>query len=213
MYSFCIFDFDYTLGDSTDGIVESVNFALSSMGYKNAAKDEIRKTIGMALNDTFTYLTGVNDEAEKARFSALFVKKADEVITRSTVLFPDCIETLSKLKSRGVKTAIVTSKYHYRIDEILLKFQIGQLVDVIIGFEDTKNPKPHPEPLLTAAQKLGADLKDVLYVGDSVIDAKTAQAAHVDFAAVTTGATEAEAFSAYPHAAILSSLSELFSAG
>jgi phosphoglycolate phosphatase-like HAD superfamily hydrolase len=111
MYSFCIFDFDYTLGDSTDGIVQSVNFALNSMGYKSAAKDDIRKTIGMALNDTFSYLTGISDETEKARFSSLFIKKADEVITESTVLFPDCIETLSKLKEKGV-TTFPTTRQH-----------------------------------------------------------------------------------------------------
>lgn len=211
MYSCFIFDFDYTLGDATDGIVESVNFALTGMGYSAALRDDIRKTVGMTLSDIFSYLTGVENKEQEARFSSLFMQKADEIMTENTQLFPDTIETLSKLKANGIKTAIVTSKCHYRIDDILSKYKIPHLIDVIIGFEDTKNPKPHPEPLLMAIEKLGADLKDVLYIGDSIIDAKTAQSASVDFAAVTTGTTTLEDFTPYPRIAVLYSLSELFS--
>ena len=50
---------------------------------------------------------------------------------------------------------------------------------------------------------------DVLYVGDSLVDAKTAMQAGVDFAAVTTGTTAAEEFDQYPNVAVIDDISEL----
>jgi phosphoglycolate phosphatase-like HAD superfamily hydrolase len=43
MYSVYLFDFDYTLGDSTEAVVESVNFALSAMGFPAAGRDDVRE--------------------------------------------------------------------------------------------------------------------------------------------------------------------------
>jgi phosphoglycolate phosphatase len=55
---------------------------------------------------------------------------------------------------------------------------------------------------------LGVNKDEVLYVGDSYIDAETAVNAGVDFAAVTTGPTDKETFMRYPNIAIGGSLSE-----
>ena len=46
-----IFDFDYTLGDSTNGIVLSVNYAFEKLGFAAKDTESIRKTIGLSLTD------------------------------------------------------------------------------------------------------------------------------------------------------------------
>jgi phosphoglycolate phosphatase len=204
-----IFDFDYTLGDSTNGIVTSVNYALTQMNLLTFAKDDIRKTVGMSLSDTFTYLTKNSGQEERARFVQLFKEKSDEIMTENTELFPDTINVLSHLKSKGMKTGIVTTKYHYRIVEILNKFHINHLIDIIIGGEDVKNAKPHPEALLAAIEKLNVPKNSVLYVGDSIIDAKTAQNANAAFIAITTGTTSEDEFIQYPFIAVVYTLSQL----
>lgn len=188
-----IFDFDYTLGDSTAGIALSANYALERLGFEPRGIPEIRKTIGLTLRETFAALTGRSDEAE--RFTELFREKADEVMTANTVLYPDTVAVLEALRERGFKTGIVTTKYRYRIEQILDKFGAAGLIDVIVGAEDVRAEKPAPEGLLAAISRLGAD--SVLYVGDSVVDAKTAANAGVDFAAVLTGATEKVDFDGY----------------
>lgn len=208
-YSIYIFDFDYTLGDSTNGIVASVNFALTQMNFLTFAKEDIRRTVGMSLPQTFTHLTKIYDIEQQKQFVKLFKEKADEVMTENTELFSDTIKILSHLKSKGMKTGIVTTKYHYRINEILNKFDINNLIDIIVGGEDVKNAKPHPEALLTAIEKLNAHNDNILYIGDSIIDAKTAHSANVDFIAVTTGATEKDEFMQFPCIAVVSTLSEL----
>ena len=81
--------------------------------------------------------------------------------------------------------------------------------DIIIGGEDVTHAKPHPEGLLKAIEKLGMNPKEVLYIGDSLVDSQTAQAAGVDFGGVTTGTTTTEELAAYPHRIIMQKLSEL----
>ncbi len=208
-YSVYLFDFDYTLGDATNGIVASVNFALSHMNFHTFPTEDIRRTIGMSLPETFTHLTKDDDIEKQQQFVKLFKEKADEIMIDNTELFPGTIKVLSYLKSKGIKTGIVTTKYHYRINQILNKFDINNLIDITIGGEDVKNAKPDPEALLTAIEKLNAHTDNVLYIGDSIIDAKTAQGANVDFIAVTTGTTQKDEFLQFPCIAVVSSLSQL----
>ena len=60
-----------------------------------------------------------------------------------------------------------------------------------------------------AIERLQADKTQVLYIGDSTVDAETAQSAGVDFAGVTHGVTTAHELACYPHVCIMSSLEEL----
>lgn len=65
MLKVIIFDFDYTLGDSTNGIALSINYALEQLGYPTRNKDDIKKTIGLSLKETYKTLTS-NDNPEEA---------------------------------------------------------------------------------------------------------------------------------------------------
>lgn len=207
MYKAVVFDFDYTLGDTTNGIVKSVDYALEYLGYASKSFSEVKCTVGLSLKETFAALTGCHDNEQTERFIKLFREKADEVMTESAVLY-DCVpEILHKLhKTR--KIGIVTTKFHYRIEAILQKFSIENFVDVIIGGEDVKEEKPSPEGLLKAIDILGTEKHKVLYVGDSYIDATAAQSAGVDFAAVLTGTTKD--FSGYKSVLVTENLSGVF---
>ncbi|NLO40016.1 MAG: HAD family hydrolase [Ruminiclostridium sp.] len=139
----------------------------------------------------------------------LFKEKADEVMTQNTQLYQNTIQVLSYLKSRGIRVGIVTTKYRYRIVEVLKRFQITHLIDVIVGGDDVKNTKPDPEALIRAMELLGATKDNVVYIGDSIIDAKTANSANVDFIVVTTGTTEKDELFQFPHITIINSLTGL----
>ena len=116
---------------------------------------------------------------------------------------------LKKLRDNKILLGIVTTKYHYRIEQILEKNNAMNVIDVIIGGDDVKNEKPDPEGLLTAIQKLNVSKNQVLYVGDSIVDAKTAQSAGVDFVAVLTGTTKRGVFLNYAHVAVKESVTAI----
>lgn len=208
MYRAVIFDFDYTLGDSTNGIVLSANYALAGLGYAEKTVGEIKTTIGLSLRETFRALTNNPDESAASEFARLFRKRADEVMTENTVLYDGAKEMLSELGARGIKTGIVTTKFHYRIDAILRKFGAEDLIGVIVGGEDVAHEMPDPEGLIKAIKALGAEKREILYVGDSIVDARTAQSAGTDFAAVLTGTTTD--FSEYDSVFIGKILSDIF---
>ena len=206
MYKALIFDFDYTLGDSTEGIVQSVLFALSELQEEPRTTEEIRKTIGLSLKETYFALSGKHEEERAEQFSTYFKQKADEVMVESTQIYEPVKEVFASLRRNGCKIGIVTTKFHYRIDAILAKFAMNDMVDVIVGGEDVKTPKPDPEGLLYAINQLQLEKKDILYIGDSVVDAKTAQGAEVDFAGVLTGTTSAEDFAKFKNVCIADDL-------
>jgi phosphoglycolate phosphatase len=209
-YNTIIFDFDYTLADATIGIVSSFNHAFNKLDIPACDIERIIKTVGLPIDEAFIQLTNNKNEVLMERFRNLFREKADEVMVKNTILYDDTVSTLQKLKKNGFNTGIVTTKFRYRIVETLNTHGISDLVDIIIGGEDVKVPKPSPEGLLMAIDSLNAQLNNVLYIGDSLVDAKTALAANVDFAAVTTGTTNEDDFSKYPCIKVSRSLSELF---
>ena len=192
-----IFDFDYTLGDTTNGIVLSVNYALEKLGFGIKDKEEIKKTVGLSLKDTFFALTERQNEEQAEQFSKYFREKADLVMVESAQLYDDTKKVLQKLKNDGYKTSIVTTKFRYRIEHILDKFDALELIDLIVGAEDVKIEKPNPEGLLWVMDSLKLEKNEILYVGDSIVDAKTSENAQVDFAGVLTGTTVADEFKMY----------------
>lgn len=208
-YRACIFDFDYTLADSTDGIVECFWYAFEKLGLKRPGREAVVRTIGYTLEDSFAMLTGSDNIQLNDAFKKLFVSRADNIMTEKTKLFSDTIPTLQFLKENDCKTGIVTTKFRYRIEDALRKYEITHLIDGIVGIEDVEREKPDPDGLNGLINTFAVSKESVLYVGDTVIDAQTAANAGVDFGAVTSGVTEKSIFFEYPHQYICHNLSEL----
>ncbi|MXV76093.1 HAD-IA family hydrolase [Candidatus Poribacteria bacterium] len=204
-----IFDFDYTLADSSEGVIECINFALGRLGLPLAADDEIRKTIGLSLPDALVMLVGKEYVQHTDAFTRLFVERADEVMTDMTELFDIVPETVAALRKLSIRLGIVTLKYRYRIESVLRREQLTDAFEVIIGFEDVSDQKPNPTGLLTAVERLECVRQNCFYVGDSVTDAKTAQQANIDFIAVLSGVTPRAVFEDYDVYAVLKDVSEL----
>ena len=192
-YRAVLFDFDYTLGDSTKGIVLSANAALQRMGLEAQSEEAIRRTVGLSLRDTYRALTGDENPQAADSFAAFFREKADQVMAESAVLYPSVPPLLKALRAQGIRTGVVTTKFRYRILQILGKYGLTDSVDCIIGAEDVREGKPSPEGILLAMERLGMRKEEILYVGDSAVDAAAAERAGVAFAGVLTGTTPEEA--------------------
>lgn len=210
MLKVIVFDFDYTLGDSSKGIALSINHALEKLGYTAKNMDEIKRTIGLSLKETYFLLSGNENLKEAELFVKFFKEKADDVMVENTVFYPGVLETLLKLRENGYKIAIVTTKFHYRIEQILRKYNACGLIDFIVGAEDVKVEKPNPEGLLWVIDYFRVEKKDVLYVGDSIVDAKTAENAKVKFAAVLTGTTSRADHESYSNVYVGMNVTDVF---
>jgi len=221
-----VFDFDYTLADSSRGAIACINFALDALGLPAVSAEAAKRTIGLSLPDTFLELAGPQHAAQSDEFARLFVERADaassvrsadrtremnaqghsSVMSDLTVLFESVPEMIRKLKAQGFSLGIVSTKFRYRIESVLRREGLLDAFAVIIGGEDVAKHKPDPAGLLTAVERLGSTHASTLYVGDSVTDAQTADRAGVPFVAVLSGVTPRKAFRDYATCEIVESL-------
>ena len=197
MFQAVCFDFDYTLGDSTDSIVAGFQHGLTALGWPAPDREAVRNTIGYVLEDAYTLLTGDASPENRARFRPLFLEVAMERQRRETTLFPGADALLRGLHRRGIKQAIVSSKRGDTIQIILDRLGLLQELDLVIGSADVRRHKPDPEGLLLAMERLGVSPGDTLFCGDTVLDAGAAQNAGCHFAAVLNGTTPAAAFAPF----------------
>lgn len=208
-YQLYLFDFDYTLADSSAGIVKCFQITLQKMGLPTASPETICRTIGLPMREAVMRITRNRSEIDCEAFIATYKQEADRYMTPLTHFYPQTIPLLTAIKDSGARVGIISSKTNYRIAEKFTQDGCNHLIDLIIGSNDVKNLKPSPEGIEAALRHFDVVKSDVLYTGDSYIDAQTAQNAGIDFAAVTTGTTQAADFAAYPHTAILSNIGEL----
>jgi phosphoglycolate phosphatase len=200
-----LFDFDYTLVDSSRGVIECIRYALDQLGFPPVSNERACQTIGLSLVDTFYSLTGKHDGGPD--FARLFVARAEQAMNDGTVLYPTVPGTIATLQHCGIPLGIVSNKYRRRIEDLLRREGLIDAFAVIVGETDVSHHKPAPEGLWVAMTALG--IQHALYVGDSLTDAQTAHNAGIPFIATLTGTTPREAFAGLPVACFVQDLSEL----
>lgn len=209
-YKAFIFDYDYTLAFSEPAILMCFRHTFETYGFEGIADGDIVRTIGMPLVDAISALSGVKDEKKLDEMRACFHCRADEVMNVYTELYPDVVPMLCEIRRRGGKIGIVSNKLKRRIVDFFEMKGLSDFADVIIGPEDISGYKPDPEGLLKAIEMLKVKKEETLYVGDSIIDARTAKNAGVDFMGVTTGTTTEADFLSEPRIKVIQKMSELF---
>ena len=208
-YSAILFDFDYTLADSSQGIVLCFRKVLNRHSYINITDDNIKRTIGKTLENSFSILTGINDPDMLAGLKKEYSNEAEIYMTVNTHLFPDTLTVLQKLKEQNMKIGIISTKYRFRILDFFKQYFPENWFDIIVGGEDVTSHKPDPEGINYALKNLHLIPEDVVYVGDSIVDAETALNAKVDFVGVTSGMTSENELMLFPHKKIINRLGEL----
>lgn len=204
-----LFDFDYTLADSSDAIVECFNTALAGIGLAHAEPDAIRQTIGLSLPDSLCQVAGPEHLPRAEEFRLCWRKRSDEIMVEWTRLFDWTAPATEELRRAGFRLGIVSTKYRSRILSTLARHGLEQRFELIVGGEDVERHKPHPEGLQRAMAGLAVRPEETLYVGDTVADAAAARDAGAPFVAVVSGMTQAAAFHGHPSLAILANIGEL----
>ena len=208
-YKAVFFDFDYTLGDATDAIVAGFTHGMTALGWPVPDREAVRGTVGQPLETAYTGLTGDPDPEHQRRFREAFASVARPMQAKGVPLFPGAAGLLRALHARGVHVAVASTKQRPTLEKILGAHGLLDVLDFVIGGDDVSAMKPAPECLFLGLERLGLTPADLLFCGDTVIDAATAQNAGCDFAAVLNGTTPAKDFDAYPHVHIAPDLLEL----
>jgi phosphoglycolate phosphatase len=186
-----IFDLDGTLVDSAPDLQTAANRMLGAHGL---APLDLAQVIAFIGNGVPTLVARCLDHAgfegdAVARAEALeafraFYSEAPATLTR---VLPGVEDLLARLDRAGLRLGICTNKPLAPAEAMLEQLGLGAAFEVVIGGDSLAVIKPDPAPLLAAISALGATPETTLYVGDSEVDAETAQAAGVRFALFAGG--------------------------
>lgn len=204
-----IFDFDFTLVDSSRGFIDCHDYACRALELTPLGPEASMAMMGTPLAEAFRLLFPEQPHGLTEDYVRLWQLRADEVMTDLTEMYPDAPRTIAGLREQGLRLAIVSQKLRRRIEAVLERDGMGNCFEAVIGGDDMSAFKPDPEGLLMACKRLDARPGQALYVGDTVIDAQVAANAGVPFVAVLSGVTNATAFEEMPKLAVLNGISGL----
>ena len=190
-----LFDLDGTLVNTLPGLTELVNQMRSDFDKPPLSEEKVGKYIGKGMFVLVRRaMTDSMDEPFPEEMFNLAVKSMARHVEAGRyskgVLYPDTIETIKYVKNLGLKTAIVTNKPYQMTLDTLAGKGLLELVDLVVGGDSAARPKPYPDPLIYACEKLGVALEEVLMVGDSGNDSSAAKQAGVPSILVRTGWSE-----------------------
>lgn len=180
-----LYDFDGTLADSTDLIMRSYRHTMAAHLGQVPPDEDWLSGFGMTLETQLARFARHPDEA----LAMLDTYRAFQDTIHDELLrpFPGAAETVAELERRGYLLAIVTSKHRRSAMRGMELCGIVSHFDVIVTPEDVREPKPHPEPVLFALDKLGVRPDEALFVGDSPHDIAAGKAAGTRTAGVLWG--------------------------
>ncbi|MEM8773880.1 MAG: HAD-IA family hydrolase [Pseudomonadota bacterium] len=185
-----IFDLDGTLIDSAADLHLAANQMLDWQRRKSLDFETVKGFVGNgaeALVSRCLNATGGHDNAllQRALTEFLQIYQANGIV--HTRVFPGVIEMLEACRTNELRLGICTNKPQPPTELICSDLGVDGYFDAIIGATKEIPRKPDPAPLLHCLSKLKATRDEVLFVGDSVVDHQTAQAANVPFALFTGG--------------------------
>jgi phosphoglycolate phosphatase len=175
-----IFDFDGTLIDSSDGVVEAVNYSLRQVDEPEQPPEVIKRFIGYPLSQMYPRFSS-HPVSELYR---LFQQKAAQTVVASARALPGVETVLYQLQQEGFRLAIASTKIRVHIDGIVEKLGWTGLIAAYTGGDEVERVKPDPEILRVTLSRLKAADVETLVVGDTVNDVKAARAVPMRVAAV-----------------------------
>lgn len=187
-----LLDLDGTLVDSTEALREAGRAGFSTIGMAEHNDEKIAFEVArrleqdLSIDDLFTKLD--LDEAVEERFLPAYLNAYYSAVISKSRLFPKVKATL-ELLSQHFSLALITLRYVVKeqvLDE-LKHLGIRKYFRVVVTALDVNNPKPFPDALLVAAEKLGVHINECAIVGDSIVDIQAGKAAGAVTVAVLTG--------------------------
>jgi pyrophosphatase PpaX len=182
-----LFDFDGTLVDTTEMIFQGMRHAASTvLGREDIPRETLLANVGQPLPRQMELIDAEKAELLLDAYRHHHEENHDALIEE----FPQVAQALSRLRSAGIKVAVVTSKRRVSVEMALNNFpDLRNVVDRFVTMEDTNEHKPHPEPLWRGLELVGGVPKEeAAYVGDSPFDVEAAKAAGLTSVAVSWGA-------------------------
>jgi len=208
------FDLDGTLIDSVPDLAAAVALTLSELGLREPSESEVRNWVGngapVLVERALTWaLQTAPESAFQARAFQAFMAHYGAASNALTTLYPGVRETLQALHEYGLTLVLITNKPERFIEPILKHFGLLDYFTLCIGGDSLAEKKPHPLPLLHAADSCRILPSECVMVGDSRHDIAAGKAAGFTTLALPYGYNHGEPIEQSQPDLVLASLTEL----
>ncbi len=207
-------DLDGTLLDTIPDLAGAVNRVLTELKYPTLDLGLVKSFVGGGLGEHMRkslrkVLKREPTEDEKNDAMARYRRHYVEHIADETTLYPGVMEGLEAFKARGLTMSVVTNKWSSYTDTLLKHFKLDHYFHHVVSGESLAHNKPHPAMIYWSAGKHGVHPSEMLMLGDSGNDSRSAQAAGSPVVLLDYGYSEGEALHDLRPNAIVSTFTDI----
>ena len=203
-YTHLSFDLDGTLVDTAEEIAEAVNRTLAEFGVAARQTEEVTLLIGGGAHELMRRLV---HQVQRERPKGATPLPIDDVLARlddhyaetagtTGRPYADCVDSLRRLRSAGVRLVCLTNKEERFARRVLQQTKLDGYFELLIGGDTLNHKKPHRGVIDHVLQKLGGRPERFAHIGDSRTDVETARNAAVAAWAVPYGYNAGEPIAA-----------------
>jgi phosphoglycolate phosphatase len=166
-----LFDLDGTLADSAGDLAGALNRVRADHGLPALPVEALRPHASAGARGLLAVgMQVAPDHADYTRLREAFLAHYLAALDVTTRLFDGVPAMLDAIEARGLAWGIVTNKVERFTAPVVAALGLAPRAGVVVSGDTTAHPKPHPLPLLHAAQALGVAAAQCAYVGDDLRD-------------------------------------------
>ena len=173
------FDCDGVMFDTVESNQAYYNQILAHFNLPAMTSEQFEYTHMHTVDEALVHL--FKDSVDLETINAYRRKMNYLPILRQMRMEPDLVSVLAQLKP-DYRTAVATNRSD-TMDWVLDEFDLGEFFDLVVTALDVVHPKPHPDQLHKILNHFNLSPRNMLYIGDSVLDQEAAGAAGVNFVA------------------------------
>ncbi|MCU7960361.1 MAG: phosphoglycolate phosphatase [gamma proteobacterium symbiont of Bathyaustriella thionipta] len=209
-----LIDVDGTLVDSVPDLAWCVDEMMRQLGRPAYGEAKVRNWVGngverLVRRALIGQLDGEPDETDFAKAYPVFLDLYAQNTSKRSTLYPGVQEGLEYLQSAGYKLGCVTNKAEQFTLPILKDLGIAAYFSIVVSGDTLAHKKPHPAPLLHAAEFFSVEPAHATMLGDSVSDVKAARAAGFQIICMSYGYNHGVDIHAASPDAVIDSMAEL----
>lgn len=174
-----LFDLDGTLLDTARDMAAALNLLLAEEGQAGLALEVVRPlvsngAVGLVRVGFPQFIVG---SAEFERLRERFLAHYRSGLCVHTQLFPGFEKVLATLEAHALPWGIITNKAAWLTEPLLAALGLSARAACVVSGDTLPQRKPHPRPLLHAAELIAVAPAECVYLGDALRDVQAAQAA------------------------------------